>query len=463
MKLKPYPEYKDSGVPWLGKIPAHWNIQRNKVLFKPRHQIVGDRHTEYTLLSLTLRGVIKRNLEGAKGKFPAEFNQYQVVSPGDFVFCLFDIDETPRTVGLSTLEGMITGAYNVYENISPESKYLYYYYLSVDERKLLKPLYTGLRKVIQTDRFLRTRSPQPPAEEQIQIAKFLNWKTAQINKFIRNKRRLIELLKEQKQNIINEAVTRGLDPNVKLKPSGVDWIGDIPEHWQVQRVGNFARVGNGSTPSRSMPGYWLNGHFPWLNSSQVNRGFIDSADQFVSSLALRECHLPILKKGTLLVAITGQGKTRGTAALLDIEATINQHLAFIDIRNPIVSVEYLQRIFSASYNVLRSISDASGSTKGALTCDDIKKFKVPLPPINEQDQILLDTRITTNAIDQAITRAEREIELMREYRTRLISDVVTGQVDVREIEVPEVGEELLDLEEDPSEAMDDELEAGEEE
>jgi type I restriction enzyme S subunit len=191
-----------------------------------------------------------------------------------------------------------------------------------------------------------------------------------------------------------------------------------------------------------MPGYWLNGHFPWLNSSQVNRGFIDSADQFVSSLALRECHLPILKKGTLLVAITGQGKTRGTAALLDIEATINQHLAFIDIRNPI----------------------ASGSTKGALTCDDIKKFKVPLPPINEQDQILLDTKITTNAIDQAITRAEHEIELMREYRTRLISDAVTGQVDVRAIEVPEVVEEdLLDLEEDPSEVMEDELEAGEEE
>jgi type I restriction enzyme S subunit len=442
MKLKPYPEYKDSGVPWLGKIPAHWNTQRNKVLFKPRHQIVGDRHTEYTLLSLTLRGVIKRNLEGARGKFPAEFNKYQVVSPGDFVFCLFDIDETPRTVGLSTLEGMITGAYNVYENISPESKYLYYYYLSVDERKLLKPLYTGLRKVIQADRFLRTRSPQPPAEEQMQIAKFLDWKTTQINKFIRNKRRLIELLKEQKQNIINEAVTCGLDPNVKLKPSGVEWIGDIPEHWQVRRVGNFARVGNGSTPSRSMPGYWLNGHFPWLNSSQVNRGFIDSADQFVSSLALRECHLPILKKGTLLVAITGQGKTRGTAALLDIEATINQHLAFIDIRNPI----------------------ASGSTKGALTCDDIKKFKVPLPPINEQDQILLDTKITTNAIDQAITRAEHEIELMREYRTRLISDAVTGQVDVRAIEVPEVVEEdLLDLEEDPSEVMEDELEAGEEE
>jgi type I restriction enzyme S subunit len=208
----------------------------------------------------------------------------------------------------------------------------------------------------------------------------------------------------------------------------------------------------------------LNGHFPWLNSSQVNRGFIDSADQFVSSLALRECHLPILKKGTLLVAITGQGKTRGTAALLDIEATINQHLAFIDIRNPIASVEYLQRIFSASYKVLRSISDASGSTKGALTCDDIKKFKVPLPPINEQDQILLDTKITTNAIDQAITRAEHEIELMREYRTRLISDAVTGQVDVRAIEVPDVMEgDLLDLEEDPSEVMEDELEAREEE
>ena len=104
MKLAPYPEYKESGEPWIIRVPAHWSMERNKFLFKPRHQIVGARHTEYTLLSLTLRGIIKRDLENAKGKFPAEFNKYQVVSPGNFVFCLFDVDETPRTVGLSELD-----------------------------------------------------------------------------------------------------------------------------------------------------------------------------------------------------------------------------------------------------------------------------------------------------------------------------------------------------------------------
>ncbi|MBD2655504.1 restriction endonuclease subunit S [Synechocystis sp. FACHB-383] len=451
MKLKPYPEYKDSGVPWLGKIPAHWPEKRAKYYFKEvdERSETGDEE----MLSVShITGVTPRSQKNVT-MFKAESNTGdKCCQPGDLV--INTMWAWMSALGVSNHAGIVSPAYGVYRPINSQD-YENYYLDHLLRIGAYRSEYicrsTGIRSSrlrLYPDKFLSMPVVCPPQSEQQLIAQFLKAQDYLFRKFIRNKRRLIELLKEQKENIINQAVTRGLDPNVKLKPSGVDWIGDIPDHWEVRRVGNFARVGNGSTPSRSMPGYWLNGHFPWLNSSQVNRGFIDSADQFVSSLALRECHLPLLNKGTLL----------------DIEATINQHLAFIDIRNPIVSVEYLQKIFSASYNVLRSISDASGSTKGALTCDDIKKFKVPLPPINEQDQILLHTRITTNAIDQTITRAEREIELMREYRTRLISDVVTGQVDVRDIEVPEVvKEDLLDLEEDSSEAMDDELEAGEEE
>jgi type I restriction enzyme S subunit len=163
----------------------------------------------------------------------------------------------------------------------------------------------------------------------------------------------------------------------------------------------------------------------------VNRGFIDSADQFVTTTALRECHLPRVPAGSVLVAITGQGKTRGTASVLGIEATINQHIAYITPRLPIVSAKFLNLSLAAAYVTLRAISDDSGSTKGALTCEDIKRFKVAVPPVPEQEALVQAIESETKAANTAIARTEREIALMQEYRTRLTADVVTGKLDVR--------------------------------
>ncbi|MBI4664213.1 MAG: restriction endonuclease subunit S [Verrucomicrobia bacterium] len=230
--------------------------------------------------------------------------------------------------------------------------------------------------------------------------------------------------------MIHRAVTRGLDSTVPFKPSGISWLGDIPKHWEVWRISRFARVGNGSTPSRARPAYWNGGSFPWLNSSQVNRGFIDSADQFVTETALKECHLPRVPAGSVLVAITGQGKTRGTSAVLGFEATINQHLAFIKPRAPIVTAEFLHLALSAAYQALRILSEDSGSTKGALTCEDLKRFKLGLPPVQEQAALVQRVRTETRNLESALARAEREIALLREYRTRLVADVVTGKLDV---------------------------------
>ena len=179
---------------------------------------------------------------------------------------------------------------------------------------------------------LSVRTPLPPLPDQRAIVRYLDHVDRRIRQYVAAKRKLIALLEEEKQAIVNRAVTRGLDPNVPLKPSGVDWLGDVPEHWETVRVGHFSKVGNGSTPSRANAAYWTDGVHPWLNSSSVNQGIIVSADQFVTNLALRECHLPRLRPGSVLVGITGQGKTRGMAAVLDIDATINQHMAFITPR-----------------------------------------------------------------------------------------------------------------------------------
>lgn len=430
--LKPYAEYKESGLPWLDTVPKHWDMVPNRALMRDQRQVVGARASDYTLLSLTLRGVIARDMVNPKGKFPAQFNTYKVVKQDDFVFCLFDIDETPRGVGLSPLNGMITGAYDIFSpthRINP--RFLYHYYLFVDEGKLMKPLYTGLRKTIQRGVFASLKAPLPPPNEQAAIVRFLDHANRKIDGFIRAKRKLIGLLNEQKQAIIHRAVTRGLAPNVPLKPSGIPWLEDIPAHWEVWRISRFAKVGNGSTPSRSNMGFWSGGNYPWLNSSHVNRGFIDSADQFVTSSALRECHLPKVAAGSVLIAITGQGKTRGTSAVLGFEATINQHIAYITPRVPVVTAKYLHLSLVAAYATLRSISDDSGSTKGALTCEDLKRFKLAVPPIDEQERFVEAIATETKAANIAITRTEREIALMQEYRTRLTADIVTGKLDIR--------------------------------
>ena len=177
-------------------------------------------------------------MENPQGKFPASFETYQVVNPGDLIFCLFDIDETPRAVGLSDIDGMITGACTRFACVREQNRqFIYLLYLSLDNGKLLKPLYSGLRKVITKSAFLSARLALPPIPEQTAIVRYLDWVDRRIRRYVGAKRKLIGLLEEERQAVINQAVTRGLDPNVRLKPSGVEWLGDVPEHWEVVQLG----------------------------------------------------------------------------------------------------------------------------------------------------------------------------------------------------------------------------------
>jgi len=240
--LKPYPAYKDSGLPWLGEVPENWSLLPNRALMRRRKVHVGERHTEYRLLSLTKQGVIVRDVESGKGKFSADMGTCQEVRAGDLIFCLFDVPETPRTVGLSRHDGMITGAYTVFECSNPVlSAFLDLFYRAMDDRKLLSPLYSGLRNTIPPTRLLGTKTPVPPPDEQTAIVRFLDYVDRRIRRYIRAKQKLIKLLEEQKKAIIHHAVTRGLDPNVRLKPTGVEWLGEVPEHWEVRRAEDLFR------------------------------------------------------------------------------------------------------------------------------------------------------------------------------------------------------------------------------
>jgi len=469
MNLQPYPEYKDSGVAWLGEVPEHWGMERAKWLFRKMDRPVQESDEVVTCFRdgvVTLRK--NRRVRG----FTESLKEigYQGIRSGDLV--IHAMDAFAGAVGVADSDGKGTPVYSVCEpaeGVSPQ--YYAYTVREMARSQWILAMAKGIRERstdFRFDGFASQRVPLPPSDEQSAVVRFLDHADRRIRRYIRAKQKLIKLLEEQKQAIIHSAVTRGLDPDVRLKPSGVAWLGEVPEHWAVRQIGHFARVGNGSTPSRGNSAYWHGGHYPWLNSASVNRSTITSTDQFVTDVALRECHLPQVAPGSVLVAITGQGKTRGTVAVLNIEATINQHIAYITPRRDKVSPEYLHLTLTAAYRELRTISDDSGSTKGALTCGDIAHFKVALPPADEHKQIVIAIRQETQTIDAALLRTHREISLLREYRTRLIADVVTGKLDVRaaaaslpeEVEAaPDDAEPLAEDEEPTDETAAEEAEA----
>lgn len=196
---------KQTGISWIGHVPQHWERCRCKDVLTEIKLLVGN--GEYALLSLTTNGVIVRDLSEGKGKFPKDFNTYKVVKPNDLVFCLFDVDETPRTVGLVHNHGMLTGAYNVFETKNVDTSFLYHYFIALDNRKALKPLYKGLRKVIPLPAFMSMPLYIPPLSEQRAIVSYIEAKTASINKLIDAYEQQVERVKEYKQRLISDAVT----------------------------------------------------------------------------------------------------------------------------------------------------------------------------------------------------------------------------------------------------------------
>ncbi len=455
--LKPYAEYKESGSRWLVNIPLHWKVHNLRTLIRPRTE---RNRADLPLLSVAReKGVFVRSLTDANENhnvIPEDLSNYKVARAGSLV--INKMKAWQGSMGIAPVDGIVSPAYFVFDFRIENPGFGQALLRSKPYVAHFGQASEGVR-VGQWDLTIAAMRQipvlVPPPAEQAAIVRFLDWANGRLERAIRVKRKVIALLNEQKQAIIHRAVTRGLDPSVPLKPSGIPWLGDIPQHWELRRVSRFARVGNGSTPSRGRPNYWNGGTYPWLNSSQINRAYIDSADQFVTPTALRECHLPKVPAGSVLVAITGQGKTRGMSAVLGIEATINQHIAYIAPRGPVESPEFIHLALTAAYPQLRAISDDSGSTKGALTCEDLKRFKLPFPPREEQAELLKRIQTETGALNTAISRLEREIELLREYRTRLVADVVTGKLDVREAAVRLPDEIQTDADDSADDDIDD--------
>jgi type I restriction enzyme, S subunit len=262
--LKPYAAYKDSGLAWLGPLPSHWGQRRMKFLFKERTQ--KGFPDEPLLAATQTKGVVRKDDYGKRTVTAMkDFHLLKLVEIGDFVISLRSFE---GGIEVSHCRGIISPAYTVLKP-SADASLGYYsrFFKSADFIRSLTLFVTGIREGqnIDYERMSRAYMPLPPLEEQIAIGRFLDWANARLERTIRAKRRVIALLTEQKQAIIHSAVTRGLDPTVPLKSSGIAWLGDIPAHWELWRISRFARVGNGSTPSRANPRYWNGGTYPWLN------------------------------------------------------------------------------------------------------------------------------------------------------------------------------------------------------
>lgn len=196
--------------------------------------------------------------------------------------------------------------------------------------------------------------------------------------------------------------------------------------WPIEKLGRTARIGNGSTPRRDSTIYWRGGDVPWLNSSVVNESRVTRTEQFVTAVALRECHLPVVTPGSVLVGLTGQGKTRGMATILDIEATLNQHVAYVTPDRSRWFPEYLLWSLRAAYDELRCLSEENGSTKGGLTCEALKQFRLAVPPLGEQHRIAAYLYEQTAKIDSLIEEQERLILMLRERRVATVTEALDG-------------------------------------
>lgn len=441
--MKPYPDYFITPLPRLPNIPAHWELVRNKNIFEETKDVVGDDIDAYPLLSLTTKGIILHDVASGKGKFPKDFNTYKIVKPGDMAFCLFDIDETPRTVGLSQYNGMLTGAYTIFHvaNINPH--YAYYYYLLLDNVKAMRPLYSGLRKTINAGTFLSCKLPLPPRPEQDQIVRFWDWKVSSINRLISIKRKQIALLHERQRVYISHIVTHGLHNNVSTKNSGVEWIGDIPEHWQTMRCKCLLSERDERSQEGQEQHLSMSQKYGLVPDSQLDERRMLSESYAGGKL----CYKDDLVLNRLKAHL-------GVFALSPQSGVISPDYTVLIPNRERVLPTFAETVLKSDRCRGELRIRVRGIIEGfwRLYTDDFNTIVLPVPPIEEQAEIMeyiIEFRDKTKKYEDNLTQ---EISTLQEFKPRLISDMVIGKIDVRGIEIPECEfvEETVDTENDES-------------
>lgn len=417
---------------WLPSLPSGWSMKPFYCVFTERKQPNVGLAVD-NVLSLSYGRIVERDVESNHGLLPASFEGYNIVEPRDIVMRLTDLQNDQRSLRTGQVEerGVITSAYvTVTPAAEIHPRFAHYLLHGYDLAKLFYRMGGGLRQSMKFDDLKRMPVVLPPPADQERIANFLDEQTARIDALIAEKESLASSLKDIAEVTAYDFVTRGIHRDVARTAHREEWLQEAPAHWGLQKLRQLATIGNGSTPKRDNESYWSGGQIPWLNSGAVNATRITEASDLVTPTALKECHLPMVRAGSTVVALTGQGKTRGAASITEIEATINQHLAYVSLFDARMSDEYLWVFLTGMYSVLRYLSDGEGSTKGALTCEQLNQLRVLVPPPDEQNEIILAYRVRVTAVEDLREHAKTHIDRLREYRSSLISAAVTGQLDL---------------------------------
>ena len=416
-KYVAYPKYKDSDDNYIGLIPDQW-VSKN------------------LRWEISAKSGIDEKIEG--GEFDL-FGANGVIGKtitasvtGDCgVVIIGRVGSAGAVTFVSRTSGVSDNALIIDNNKFKCPRFDFYLLMSLNLEELVsknaQPLITA-----SSIKSLRAGLPNCK-DERFVIAQFLDHETAKIDTLIEKQKQLIKLLKEKRQAVISHAVTKGLSPDVLMRDSGVEWLGEVPKHWGVSSLGYYSTLSTGATPDRSKSNYW-GGDIPWVKTGEVRYHEITVTEEHITSDGEMNSAVTLSPPGTLLMAMYGQGVTRGRVALLGTYATYNQACAAITPNEKLWN-KYLRFFFMAAYHAIRDGGNETSQMN--LNVDIVSKFKVTIPSIDEQHKIVsfLDQKLQN--FENVIDKAESTIELMKERRTALISAAVTGKIDVRNWQAPE--------------------------
>lgn len=437
---KPYPFYKESGVEWLPKIPSKWESLSLKSVFHEGNDRGGEKSE---LLAVSQKyGVLPQSqlMEITDRKLSAsssdDWSNYRRVDKGNIVYNKMRLWQ--GAIGLSAYKGIVSPAYVVLKSVREISGQFYEYFFKTPVFVSEAGRYSqGLCDDMNSCRYEDFKNAKiifPPLDEQQAITAFLDRETARIDALVNVKTHFIELLREKRQALITHAVTKGLDPNVKIKDSGVNWLGQLPEHWKVSKLGYEAWV-------RARLGWkglkaeeYVDDGFVFLATPNIKGLHIDFENvNYIDEIRFKESPEIQIAIGDVLLA--KDGSTLGTVNVVRVlprAATVNSSIAVITPQKNVCGL-YLYYLFKSSYleNTIQMIKGGMGVPH--LFQADLIKFGIPVPPLEEQILICDYLDHATTRIDALITKTERSIELLKEHRSAIITAAVTGQIDLREV------------------------------
>ena len=433
---QPYAEalQKFSHIEWIGKIPKCWDIVKTKRIFQNNKQVAGKYANDFERLALTMNGVIKRDKDDADGLQPESFEGYQVLEENQLVFKLIDLENVKTSrVGLSPYTGIVSPAYIVLKNTQVDNRFFYYYYMNMYYQEIFNYMGgEGVRSALNAKDLLEVPLPKISMTEQQVIADYLDGECARIDGIVTTQRQIIERLKEYKKSVITEAVTRGLNPDAPMRNSGIDWIGKIPEHWEISKLKYYSKYITDGT--HTTPEYLADG-VPFLSIKDISTGKLDfSNTKYISQQQHEELskHAPI-EKGDILFTRIG---TLGVSVIVETDITFDIFVS-VGLLKPKdnINTKYLNYVMNSEYyyQYIQLVKAGEGTSAAKFNLSDVSNSPIVCPPLSEQQAIsdYLDRKCSE--IDSIIEKRELMIELMTEYKKSLIYECVTGKKEIVDV------------------------------